>query len=136
MAQTGMETSEIISGIINRTAPDVLIVIDSLAARKLSRLTATIQISNTGIEPGSGVGNNRKAINKETMGIPVIAIGVPTVVDASTLVSDLNPEVEEKASESQFYKSMYVTSKDIDALIKRISYTLSEAVNICMSSVI
>jgi spore protease len=70
------------------------------------------------------------------MGIPVIAIGVPTVVDASTLVSDLNPEVEEKASESQFYKSMYVTSKDIDALIKRISYTLSEAVNICMSSVI
>ena len=136
MAQTGMETSEIISGIINRTAPDVLIVIDSLAARKLSRLTATIQISNTGIEPGSGVGNNRKAINKDTMGIPVIAIGVPTVVDASTLVSDLNPEVEEKASESQFYKSMYVTSKDIDALIKKISYTLSEAVNICMSSVI
>lgn len=136
MAQTGMETSEIIDGIINRTGPDVLIVIDSLAARKLSRLTTTIQICNTGIEPGSGVGNNRKAINKNTMGIPVIAIGVPTVVDASTLIYDLYPELEEQGMNYGSYQSMYVTSKDIDALIKRISYTLSEAINICMSDII
>ena len=136
MAQTGMETSEIIDGMINRTGPDVLIVIDSLAARKLSRLTTTIQICNTGIEPGPGVGNNRKAINKNTMGIPVIAIGVPTVVDASTLIYDLYPELEEQGMNYGSYQSMYVTSKDIDALIKRISYTLSEAINICMSDII
>lgn len=136
MAQTGMETSEIIGGIINRTGPDVLIVIDSLAARKLSRLTTTIQICNTGIEPGSGVGNNRKTINKNTMGIPVIAIGVPTVVDASTLIYDLYPELEEQGMNYGSYQSMYVTSKDIDALIKRISYTLSEGINICMSDII
>ena len=136
MAQTGMETSEIISGIVNRTKPDMIIVIDSLAARKLSRLTTTIQISNTGIEPGSGVGNNRKAINKANIGIPVVAIGVPTVVDVSTLVSDLDTNLKDKDKESDVYKGMYVTSKDIDSLIKRISYTLSEAINICMSTVI
>lgn len=131
MAQTGMETSEIIMGIVKETAPDLLVVVDSLAARKLSRLTTTIQISSAGIEPGSGVGNNRKAINSSIMGIPVIAIGVPTVVDAATLIYDCKKSRE---ADEEEYKSMYVTSKDIDSLIKRISYTISEAINMCMSN--
>ncbi len=134
MAQTGMETSEIITGIIKETSPDMLVVIDSLAARKLSRLTTTIQISSAGIEPGSGVGNNRKAINSSIMGIPVIAIGVPTVVDAATLIYDCEKNKKSGEADEEEYKSMYVTSKDIDSLIKRISYTISEAINMCMSN--
>ena len=88
MAQTGMETAEIIKGVVRETKPDLLIVIDALAARNSRRLNRTIQIADTGINPGSGVGNYRNAITKETIGVPVIAIGVPTVVDAVTIVSD------------------------------------------------
>lgn len=131
MAQTGIETSEIIGAVIRRTEPDVLIVVDSLAARKTERLTSTIQICNTGIAPGSGVGNHRRAISEKTMGIPVIAIGIPTVVDAATLIHD----AMEGGMEEDFftdYKGMYVTTKDIDAIIHRISFTLSEAINMCM----
>lgn len=133
MAQTGIETSEIINAIVKKTEPDILIVIDSLAARSITRLNSTIQIANTGIEPGSGVGNNRMAINKKTMGIPVIAIGVPTVVDAATLIYDaVNGEMEDEYYNA--YRQMYVTTKDIDAIINRLSYTISEAINMCMSN--
>lgn len=86
---TGIETSEIIFGVVQRLKPDMVIAIDALAARSLHRLNTTIQISNTGIYPGSGVGNKRQGITKETLGIPVIAIGVPTVVDAATLTNDV-----------------------------------------------
>ena len=88
MAQTGMESAEIIRGIVNETTPDLIMVIDALAARSTKRLNRTIQISDAGIHPGAGVGNHRSEITKDTMGIPVIAIGVPTVVDAATIVND------------------------------------------------
>ena len=134
MAQTGMDTCEIISGIIRKTKPDILIAVDALAARGIKRLNSTIQITDTGIHPGSGVGNNRQAITKKSMGIPVIASGVPTVVDASTLIYDSvkRNNVEDPVQISDEYKLMYVTSKDIDAIIKRVSYTISEGINICM----
>jgi len=86
---TGIESGEIIFGIVQRLKPDVVIAIDALAARSLRRLNTTIQISDTGIYPGSGVGNNRKGITRDSLGVPVIAIGVPTVVDAATLTSDV-----------------------------------------------
>lgn len=86
---TGIETSEIIYGIVQRLKPNLVIAIDALAARSLQRLNTTIQISNTGIYPGSGVGNCRQGITRESLGVPVIAIGVPTVVDAATLANDV-----------------------------------------------
>ena len=88
MAQTGMETLEIIKGIVKETKPDLVIAVDALAARNSKRLNRTIQIADTGINPGSGVGNHRNGITEETIGVPVIAIGVPTVVDAATIVND------------------------------------------------
>lgn len=88
MGTTGIETSDIIRGVVEKTKPDFVVVIDALAARSLERVNATIQISDTGIHPGSGVGNKRKELSKETLGIPVIAIGVPTVVDAVSITSD------------------------------------------------
>jgi spore protease len=88
MGTTGIETSDIIDGIVQKTKPDFIIVIDALASRSIERVNATIQISDTGIHPGSGVGNKRKELSKETLGIPVISIGVPTVVDAVSITSD------------------------------------------------
>lgn len=145
MGKTGMEAAEIIRGIVEQTAPDAVIAIDALASRSTKRLNRTIQITDTGIQPGSGVGNHRNALTKESMGIPVIAIGVPTVVDAATIVVDAMEQLceNDKASFGEkenfrFRKSfselnnMYVTSKDIDAVIKRVSYTLSEGINLAL----
>lgn len=88
MGLTGIETSDIILGIVEKIKPDFVIAIDALASRSIERVNSTIQISDSGIHPGSGVGNKRKEISKETLGIPVIAIGVPTVVDAVSIASD------------------------------------------------
>ncbi len=145
MAKTGMETAEIIQGVVKETRPDVLIVVDALAARSTKRLNRTVQITNTGIQPGSGVGNHRNALTEETLGIPVIAIGVPTVVDAATIVGDAFEKLLEEESESNKGKymgqyrqpfaelnNMYMTGKDIDAVIKRVSFTVSEGINIAM----
>src|SRR5690625_6433576 len=88
MGVTGMETSDIILSVIDRFKPDFVIVIDALASRSIERINETIQITDTGIHPGSGVGNKRKELSRETLGIPVIAVGVPTVVDAVTIASD------------------------------------------------
>ena len=88
LGQTGLETSEVIQSIVNKFKPDFLIVIDALASQSIERVNKTIQMTDTGIHPGSGVGNSRKEISKDTLGIPCIAIGVPTVVDAITIVSD------------------------------------------------
>ncbi|MFP3124602.1 GPR endopeptidase [Ectobacillus funiculus] len=88
MGITGIETSDIIFGVVEKTKPDFIIAIDALAARSIQRVNSTIQISDTGIHPGSGIGNKRKELSKETLGIPVIAIGVPTVVDAVSITSD------------------------------------------------
>lgn len=148
MAKTGMETAEIIQGVVKETRPDVLIVVDALAARSTRRLNRTIQITNTGIQPGSGVGNHRNALTEETLGIPVIAIGVPTVVDAATIVGDALEKLlgDDKEFESVKYmgqhrtafaelNNMYMTGKDIDAVIKRVSFTISEGINIAMEKV-
>ncbi len=144
MAKTGMETAEIVKGVVQETKPDVLIVIDALAARSTKRLNRTIQITNTGIQPGSGVGNHRNALTKESLGVPVIAIGVPTVVDAATIVGDaldqiLNDEefdglkyVGQNSMAMAELNNMYMTGKDIDAVIKRVSFTVSEGINIAM----
>jgi spore protease len=146
MAQTGMETVEIIKGVIKETNPKLIIVIDALASRSVSRLNTTVQIADTGISPGSGVGNNRKALNEESLGVKVIAIGVPTVVDAATIVADTLTKYMETTgfNEEETYKfisevnnsqinNMFVTPKNIDEMVKRISYTLSEALNSCFS---
>jgi len=85
---TGIETSEIVLGVVQQAKPDFVIAIDALAARSLERVNTTIQVSDTGINPGSGVGNKRKPLNKETLGVPVISVGIPTVVDAATIVHD------------------------------------------------
>lgn len=110
--KTGIETGEIISGITEKIKPSCVIVIDALAARSIERLGTTIQLCDTGIEPGSGVGNRRKAINKETLGVPVIAIGIPTVVDAATLCYDLTG----KSPENNNFSDFMVTPKDTDII--------------------
>ena len=145
MAKTGMETAEIVKGVVEQTRPDALIVIDALAARSVRRLNRTVQITNTGIQPGSGVGNHRNALTQESLGVPVIAIGIPTVVDAATIVMDALEKLleEEKELENARYKekqrlhfaelnNMYMTGKDIDAVIKRVSFTVSEGINIAI----
>ncbi|MGF0034120.1 GPR endopeptidase [Bariatricus sp. SGI.154] len=156
MAQTGMETVEIVKGIVRETKPDLMIAVDALAARSSKRLNRTIQISDTGINPGSGVGNHRNAITEETVGIPVIAIGVPTVVDAATIVNDTMENLIAALESSETLRGvgvvmqgynaaekyelvkelisphlngLFVTPKDIDETVKRISYTISEALN-------
>ncbi len=145
MARTGMETAEIVKGVVQETGPDVLIVVDALAARSTKRLNRTIQITNTGIQPGSGVGNHRNALTRESLGVPVIAVGIPTVVDSATIVMDAMEKMleGEEGVDAVKYMSrqqppfpelnnMYMTGKDIDAVIKRISYTVSEGINIAM----
>lgn len=146
MAQTGMETVEIVKGIIGETSPKLVIVIDALASRSIYRVNTTVQISDTGISPGSGVGNNRHAINEEELGVRVIAIGTPTVVDAATIVADTLSKYMESTgfSEEDKYKfisevntkemyNMFVTPKNIDEAVKRLSFTISEAINSCFS---
>lgn len=145
MAKTGMETAEIVNGVVKETKPDLVIAVDALAARSIKRLNRTIQITNTGIHPGSGVGNHRNALTEESLGIPVIAIGVPTVVDAATIVGDALEKLltDEKDGDGLRFlakqgisfselNNMYMTGKDVDAVIKRVSYTLSEGINIAM----
>ena len=110
--KTGIETAEIITGITQRIKPACVIVIDALAARSVARLGTTIQLCNTGIEPGAGVGNKRRAINREALGVPVIAIGIPTVVDAATLSYDLTG----KSPSDSSFSDMMVTPKDTDII--------------------
>lgn len=135
MAQTGMECLEIVKGVVNEVRPDFVITIDALAARSTKRLGRTIQLADTGIVPGSGVGNHRNAINEESVGRPVISIGVPTVVDAATIVADAvnsNREDAEKFMSPQL-NGMFVTPKNVDDTIKQLSFLLSEGLNITFS---
>ena len=158
--QTGMETLEIVKGIVEETEPDFVVAIDALAARNSKRLNRTIQITDTGICPGSGVGNHRLALNSEPLGVKVIGIGVPTVVDAVTIVNDTMENFIVALESSELLKSvgetlrsyndaekqelireliaphlngMYMTPKNIDDTIKRVSFTISEALNILFS---
>lgn len=132
MAQTGIETSEILEALVGKIKPDVLIAIDALAARSSSRLNKTIQISDTGIAPGSGVGNHRNEITEQTIGIPVFAIGVPTVISVPAIIQDLSKEESFEIAYQNLdddFLSMHVTPKNIDESMKRISYTISEGIN-------
>ena len=156
MGQTGMESSEIVRGIVAETHPDIVIAVDALAALNSRRLNRTVQIADTGIHPGSGVGNHRIGMTKESLGVPVIGIGVPTVVDAATIVNDTMENFIRALESSdalrgvgrelrsynagekyEFVKEliaphlngMFVTPKDVDELIHHISHTISEAIN-------
>ena len=156
MGQTGMESSEIVRGIVAETHPDIVIAVDALAARNSRRLNRTVQIADTGIHPGSGVGNHRIGMTKESLGVPVIGIGVPTVVDAATIVNDTMENFIRALESSDalrgvgrglrsynagekyefvkeliapHLKGMFVTPKDVDELIHHISHTISEAIN-------
>lgn len=119
MSQSGMEAANVIKGVVNETKPDVIIAIDALAARNIKRLNTTIQLTNTGINPGSGVGNHRNAINYDSMGVLVMAIGVPTIIDGSAFV-------EGKAD-------LILTLKDIDENIVLFGKMIAESINSAMS---
>jgi len=131
MAQTGMETLEVVQGIVAETKPDYVVVIDALAARSSKRLNRTIQLSDAGIQPGSGVGNHRNSLSKETIGVPVLAIGVPTVVDAGQLLSTM--PTGDRRSVPPGLNGMFVTPKNVDEMIRRLSFTISEALNLALS---
>lgn len=144
LAQTGMESGEVIKSVVREMRPDVVIAIDALAARSTERLGTTVQITDTGIYPGAGIGNNRQALNKETLGVPVIAVGVPTVVDAATIlrermgsylrkkgVSDTECEQMLKEAEEENGQVLFVTPKGIDELVHRAGETVAEAINLC-----
>ena len=144
MAKTGMESQEIVSGVVAQTHPDLVLVIDALAARSIKRLNRTIQISNAGINPGSGVGNYRNAIQEENLGVPVIALGVPTVVDAATIVQDavfkgctmedqdfLDRKEKITGAMDELY-NMYVTGKDVDYEIRQISHIICNAIHLAL----
>lgn len=127
LGQTGVETGELLLGAVKVISPCAVIVVDALAARKLERLGSTVQISDSGIVPGSGVGNSRAEISARTLGVPVISIGVPTVVDAATLARDVSGSPVEEMQKSD--GEMMVTPKEIDMLIERCSALISLAVN-------
>ena len=104
MAQTGMESMEIVAAVVKETNPDFVIAVDALAARNTKHLNRTIQVSDTGINPGSGVGNHRHGLNKKSLGVPVISIGIPTVVDAATIVNDTMTTLLTALSQNEEWK--------------------------------
>ncbi len=134
LAQTGIEALEIIRGAVERTSPDAVIAVDALAARSCDRLGSTVQISDSGITPGSGIGNLRSAINQENLGVPVIAIGVPTVVDSSTLVYDALEKagIESPPSLREILdngRGFFVSPKESDIISESVSLLLSRALD-------
>lgn len=126
LGQTGVESAEIIKGIVRQIKPSAVIAIDALAARRLSRLGCTVQMSDVGIIPGSGVGNSRSEISKSTLGVPVISIGVPTVVDAGTLVHGI---VGEDTVIDEEKRNMIITPREIDLVVDRAAKLVGMAVN-------
>ncbi|OPX44162.1 germination protease precursor [Ruminiclostridium hungatei] len=160
MGITGIETGEIVKGVVDRIKPDALIAIDALAARNMERVSTTIQIADTGIAPGGGVGNKRMELSKATLGMPVVAIGVPTVVDAATLTNDamdliIDSLMQESPSDSSFYSTLknidreekyelikqalnpfvgqlIVTPKEIDDIISRVSKVVANGLNMAL----
>ena len=120
MAQTGMETMELVRGVVEQTKPDVVLVVDALAARSPKRLATTIQLTDTGISPGAGVGNNRKELNEKSLGCTVLAIGVPTVLDAVTIARE---DVAEEVN------SLFVMPRNIDSSVQYVSELLAGGIN-------
>ena len=160
LGTTGMETGEIIKGVVDKIKPNLIICIDALASRKMERVNTTIQVGNTGISPGSGVGNKRMEISEKTLGIPVIAIGVPTVVDAATMANDtidlvLDEMIKESKNGGEFYNilksidkeekqkmieeilnpyvgNLMVTPKEVDLVIDSLSKIIANGINIAL----
>ena len=133
--QTGIETGEYILSIVRRIRPTAVIAVDALASRRLERLGCTLQISNTGISPGAGVGNHRTKINVDTIGVPVISVGVPTVVDVQTLARDLlDSEFETAGTQvlSPGGRQMVVIPREIDLLTERASRLIALSLNAAM----
>ena len=150
LGNTGIETIEIIKGVVDKIKPGAVIAIDALASRSAARVGTTLQISDTGIEPGAGVGNRRKGITEKTLDIPVIAVGVPTVIDAATIADYAVERVISEMKNTPFseyfsqndderYKmirsamdetaNMMVTPKEVDTIIKDVSAVLAEGIN-------
>lgn len=156
MAQTGMETAVIVRGIVASSRPDVVIAIDALAARSSARLNTTVQLSDRGINPGSGVGNHRMGLTRESVGVPVIAVGIPTVIEAATIVhdaivnftkafagsdimgtmNDVMDSMTEKERRALMLEliapsmsTMYVTPRDVDAAVQRTAYIVARALD-------
>lgn len=156
---TGVETGDIISAVCEKVKPSLVIAVDALASSNPSRLSTTIQLTDTGINPGSGVGNKRRALNRETLGVPVVAIGVPTVVDAASIAAHTVERLCEKFAEevdknTRFYnlismvgdnpamlikeildendKALMVTPKEVDSMISHISKVISNGINLAL----
>lgn len=157
---TGIETGEIIKGIVDKIRPNLIIAIDALASRRMNRVNTTIQVADTGISPGSGVGNKRMDLSRQTLGVPVIAIGVPTVVDAATMANDtidlvLDSMTKQATKGTEFYNmlnsidrnqkyqmiqevlqpyigNLIVTPKEIDEVVERIAKVIANGLNIAL----
>ncbi len=129
MAKTGMESADLIRHAVETIHPDAVLVIDALAAREADRLARTVQLSDTGLTPGSGIGNRREALNEETLGVPVIAIGVPTVVDTATLVYDAlsGQEIDESAMKT--LSGFFVAPKEMDVIAENLGKLIGYAIN-------
>lgn len=156
LGTTGIETQEILKGIVDNISPKLIIVIDSLASKSIERISSTIQIADTGIVPGAGVGNARKEISKDTLGIPVIALGIPTVVEAATIAADsidlFIEKLQEEAKSNEYLNELkdkdkyelikdvlipndynfIVTPKEIDGLIENMSSVVARGINISL----
>ena len=134
LGQTGVETGEVICGVLDRVRPAAVIAVDALAAGRLSRLLHTVQLADTGITPGAGVGNARAALNKETLGVPVIAVGVPTVVDGATLAHEISSQLGQPACEAldDLSQPVMITTRDIDREVADISRMIGYAVNMAL----
>ncbi|MBQ2780613.1 MAG: GPR endopeptidase [Clostridia bacterium] len=129
LGQTGMETAEVVRGLCDTVKPTAIIAIDALAAAQVSRLGCTVQLCDSGISPGSGVGNDRQALNRDTFGVPVIAIGVPTVVDARSLAIELTGDYESEPSVTPNGCVMMVTPREIDLVVRRAAQLIAMSVN-------
>ncbi len=135
LGQTGIETVELVRGAAENVRPDLVVAVDALAARSSARLGTTIQLCDSGIEPGSGIGNERKAINDETIGVPVISLGVPTVVESSTLVWDVLEQAgiadvgRDLRTVLENGRSFFVAPKESDVITARVSSLLADALD-------
>ena len=133
LGTTGVESAEAVRGLVDRLHPSAVIAVDALASRRVGRVCCTVQFSDTGIIPGSGVGNHRSALNRETLGVPVLAVGVPTVVDAATLAADLleesglpEPDMETLRSRPE---NLMVTPRDIDQQVRDLGKVIGYSIN-------
>lgn len=138
LGSTGMESAELIAAAAQRVQPAAILLIDALAARRLGRLCTAVQLSDTGLSPGSGVGNRRAEISRKTLGVPVFSIGVPTVVDAATLTADVLEEsgitgVDPEALRG-YDENVFVTARNIDAQVKELARVIGYGINFALQN--